>query len=251
MKNKWMAVLFAGMLLAACSGEEADKEPGTEEPTEEVSAESTESTESETEAVDEDSPAAIFKEGTYQADVMGLRMQPDMELKYTAIMTKMEQSVQANPDWHKEAISNLELGEVLPYDERLGITQEEYDFLLISDEYMELSKVGEEEVTITEGEDGLTIEIPSSVAMKKVTFSADGSVAQSDAGELVYGGEIVASESQKVTGRWNGHFYRKEGLNAGEFVELSFGRLEESGKTIIYTTMIKDGQESKGDILIY
>ena len=172
-------------------------------------------------------------------------------MKLTAIMAKMEQSVQENLDWHKEAISNLEAGEVLPYDERLGITQEQYDFLLISDDYMELNKVGEDEVTITEVEDGLTIEIPSSEIMRKVTISADGSVAQSDAGELIYGGEIVASESQKVTGKWNGHFYRKEGLNAGEFVEFSFGRLEESGQTIIYTKMIKDGQESKGDVLIY
>lgn len=58
MKNKWMAALFAGMLLTACSGEEADKDKETEkeEPIEEVSAEN------ET-AVDEDNPSHVFKEG--------------------------------------------------------------------------------------------------------------------------------------------------------------------------------------------
>ncbi len=248
MKNKWMAVLFAGILLAACNGEEADKEPEKEEPTEEVSAQSTES---ETEAIDEDSPAAIFKEGTYQADVMAVRMRTDMQLKLTAISAQMQHSIQENADWYMETIAGLGEGELLPYDERLGITQEQYEFYLSSDDYMELGKVGESEVTITKTEEGLTIDIPSSGLMKKLTISADGSVAQSDAGELAYDGEIVASENQKITGKWNGHAYLKEELNPSKIAEFSFGELEESGQTIIYLKMMEEGQESKTEIFVF
>ena len=248
MKNKWMAVLFAGMLLAACNGEEADKEAEMEEPTEEVSAESTES---EMEAVDEDSPVTFFKEGTYQADVMTLRMRPDMQLKLTAITAIMKSSIEENPDWYMETIANLEGGEAIPYDERLGITQEQYDLLSRADDYMELGKAGETEVTITEVEAGMTIEIPSSGIMKKLTISADGSVAQSDIGELPYDGEIVASENQKITGKWNGHSYLQEGLNPAKVVEFSFGKLEESGQTIIYLKRMEEGQESKDEVFIF
>lgn len=245
MKNKWMAVLFAGMLLAACNGEEADKEKEKEAPAAETSAEN------ETTTVDEDNPSSVFKEGTYKADVMAVGLPPDMNLKLNAISTVMQAALQENQEWYMETLAGLGEGEPLPYDEKLGITKEQYDLLLSADEHMTLGKVGASDVKITKTDEGLKIEIPSSKLMKELTINADGTAIQSDVGELPYNTKIVASENQKVTGKWNGHAFVKEEQNPTKIVEFSFGKLEENGKTIIYMNKAEEGQESQTEILIF
>ncbi|WP_413367335.1 hypothetical protein [Lysinibacillus sp. 3P01SB] len=242
MKNKWMAALFAGMLLTACSGEEAgkDKETEKEEPIEEVSAEN------ET-AVDEDNPTHIFKEGTFEADVMAAGLPADMNLKLNAISKVMQASLQENADWYMETLAGLKEGEPLPYDEKLGITQEQYDLLLSANDHMTLGKVGESDVIVTKADEGLTIEIPSSKLMKKLTINTEGTSIQSDAGELSYDGEITASDNQKVTGKWDGYAF----VDSSKMVEFSFGELEESGDTIIYMRSAQEGQETQTEILIF
>lgn len=245
MKNKWMVALFAGMLLMACGGEEADKEQEKEEPIEEVSADA------ETTVVDEDNPSHLLKEGTYQADEMGWGLPADMNAKFIEITTKMQASLQEHEDWSREMISNLEEGEPMPYDEKLGITKEEYDFIINTDDHLQMNKVGESEVTITKTEEGLTIEIPSSKLMKKITFNADGSVAQIDADELSYDREVVASDEQNLTGKWNGHTYQRKQENPQKIIEFSFGKLEENGKTIFYIKSVDESQGMKDEVLIF
>ena len=63
--------------------------------------------------------------------------------------------------------------------------------------------------------------------VKELTISADESVLQSDFGEVIYVEEIIASDAQKIIGKWNGHFYRMGGENTEQVLQISIGQLEE------------------------
>lgn len=178
---------------------------------------------------------------------MAAGLPADMNLKLNAISKVMQASLQENADWYMETLAGLKEGEPLPYDEKLGITQEQYDLLLSANDHMTLGKVGESDVIVTKADEGLTIEIPSSKLMKKLTINTEGTSIQSEAGELSYDGEITASDNQKVTGKWDGYAF----VDSSKMVEFSFGELEESGDTIIYIRSAQEGQETQTEILIF
>ena len=91
----------------------------------------------------------LLKEGEYQADVMDKVTMPP---KTQELMQKFQLAMQKNPDWFLEAQKKVqETGQPLPYDERIGMTENEYaEFLELmqNDNGMEMTKSGTETVSI-------------------------------------------------------------------------------------------------------
>src|SRR5688500_7873221 len=74
---------------------------------------------------------AVFN-GLFQKDVpvkgqIGVVLPPQEIEKY---MAKVEQAAKKNPEWFREQAKNAKPGSPLPYDEKLGLTKEEYDAYL-------------------------------------------------------------------------------------------------------------------------
>ncbi len=141
--------------------------------------------------------AKIFAEGSYKADVMAIGLPADLNEKMEKITETMQASLAQNEEWFSEVLAGLAEGEILPYHEKLGITEEEYKFLLEVEQYFKLGKVGESDITITTADEQTTVQNPTASIVKELTISADGNTLTSDLGDLTYVEEIVASDTQK------------------------------------------------------
>lgn len=245
MKKRWISVMFSALVLAGCGADEAAKGEKEENIAGQESAA--------TEKVDNSKSnlANSFEEGTFKADVMAIGLPADLNEKMTKISDTMQASITKNQAWFSEKLGGLAEGEVLPYDEKLGITEEEYKFLLEADQHFILGKIGDSDITITKADGQSTIQNPTATIITELKISADGSTLQSNLGDLTYVEEIVASDAQKMTGRWNGHFYRMGGENTKQVLQISIGQLEDSKKKMIYIELYEEGQEKKDEILIF
>ena len=248
MKIKWMSVIFATFVLVACNAGEVEEGKKKEEI---VVTETSANVNSETLDNSKGNLSQIFSEGTYQADVMAIGLSADLNKEVEEITNKMQASLRENEAWYLETLATLAEGEAFPYDEKLGVTEEEYKLILELDQYLQLGKVGESEITITQIDEQVIIQNPASTIVKEITISADTSVLQSDLGELIYVEEIIASDAQKITGKWNGHYYRMGGENTEQVLQISIGQLEDNQKKIIYIEFFEEGQEERDEIFIF
>ncbi|MGM9945511.1 MAG: hypothetical protein ACI33M_11240 [Lysinibacillus sp.] len=248
MRSKWMSVIFATFVLAACNAGEAEQGKKKEEI---IEPETSVNANSETLDNSKIDLSQMFSEGTYRADVMAIGLSADLNKDAEEITNKMQASLVKNEAWYLETLATLAEGEIFPYDEKLGVTEEEYKFLLELDQHLQLGKVGESEITITQVDEQVIIQNPSSTIIKELTISADESVLQSDFGELIYVEEIIASDAQKITGKWNGHFYQMGGENTEQVLQISMGQLEDNQKKIIYIKLFEEGQEKGEEIFIF
>ncbi|WP_433595198.1 hypothetical protein [Lysinibacillus xylanilyticus] len=243
MKKRWASVAFAALVLAGCGAGEAEKGEKKEPVAEQGSAAKVD--------MSKENLAKSFKEGTFKADVMAIGLSKDINEKVEKITAAMQASLEKNKEWHLETLAGLAEGEKFPYDEKLGITEDEYNFFTELDQHMKLGKIGESDITIVKKDDQLTIENPTATIVKKLTISEDGSTLQSDLGDLAYVEEIKASDEQKITGKWNGHIYRMYGDDTIQLLKVSIGQLEDSKKNIIYTVLYEEGKEQKDEIIIF
>ncbi|MGE8000559.1 hypothetical protein ACQKOF_18145 [Lysinibacillus sp. NPDC093190] len=243
MKKRWATAAFAALVLAGCGADEAEKGEKKEPVAEQSSAVKVD--------MSKENLAKSFKEGTLKADVMAIGLPADLNEKAEKITAAMQASLAKNKEWYLETVAGLAEGEKLPYDEKLGITEDEYKFFLELNQHFQLGKIGESDITITKKDDQSTIENPTATIVKKLTISADGSTLQSDLGDLAYKEEIKASDEQKITGKWNGHIYRMGGDDTKQLLKISIGQLEDSKKNIIYTELYEEGKEKKDEIIIF
>lgn len=151
----------------------------------------------------------------------------------------------------------------MPYHPNFGITEEEYEIILNSDDYMRLMKKGETSVLIANEENELTLAADQSEVIKNLTFNLKSNMVQTKYGELTYKGKVEASDNQKVTGKWSGESWElSEGdiKNKEDFktmdentqlklVKLHVGKLEETGYTLVYLEYgeIKDGENIRAE----
>ncbi len=170
------------------------------------------------------------------ADIMTIQIQDDIKQKLEGITKKTQASIQKNHDWYMEYLKTVQPGERLPYHENMGITQEEYELLLSSDQYMKLVKGQEGKIHFKKISDNV-YEIQTSSPIKllnKVQIDFASNTLKTEFGTLNYDDKIEAADAQKITGRWNGEQWR---LSRDNFnVKYAIGQLEDSKKTIIYIT---------------
>lgn len=245
MKSKWIPVILATLVLAGCGTDSA------EQGNKEVDGEVQESSASPKIDISKSNLSKVFAEGTYPADIMTLGLTAELNEKIGKVTEKMQMAIAENEVWYSETLASLEEGEAFPYDEKLGLTEEEYEFLLQADQHLQFGKIGESEITITRADEQPTILNPSSAIVKELTISEDGNTIQSDVGELAYVEEIVASDQQTITGRWNGHFYRIGDENSQQVVQISIGKFEDRDEKIMYIELFEQGQEQQFEFFVF
>jgi len=180
---------------------------------------------------------------------MELGLPSSLNEKANSLTLMIQQNIQENEEWYRDTLQNLKKGEVFPYDERLGVTEEEYSFFLKLDEYMELVKQADSVIEIrSEGED-LVINRSGSNVLGHFKINKNGKTISTEIGELSYSGKVKASNGQKVTGRWNGHSWKLE--NTKKSVQISIGQLEESDKKILYVRLMEINQETQEEIVFF
>jgi hypothetical protein len=190
----------------------------------------------------------LLQEGLSTGEIMEVGMDPKIAYKAMEITNKMQANLQDKREWFLDYVAQVKEGQGMPYHPNFGITEEEYEIILNSDDYMRLMKKGETSVLITNEENELTLAADQSEVIKNLTFNLENNTVQTKYGELAYKGKVEASDNQKVTGKWSGESWE---LSEGDIkniediktmdentqlklVKLHVGKLEETGYTLVY-----------------
>jgi len=155
------------------------------------------------------------------------------------LATRIQQAARADPEWFRQHAAAATPGEPLPYDARLGVTEEEYR------EFQALSKSLEFRPALT-----LPLALASTPAgwripddfgqpqLRGLEIDTVADVVRTPYGVLATRTWIEASEHQRATGRWSGPQWALETLDpatlTGVVARFAVGKLEASGLTLVY-----------------
>ena len=171
--------------------------------------------------------AEIFPDaGKYSADLLELAAPAEMR----EIGLRMHRALAADPTWLKSYLeeNHLKPGEALPYHEKFGITQEEYNRFLASVGKLTLQKVKDVTVRVSKAEDKVTITLEGiDLPMRVFEFSPDGEAMTCTLGSTTDHVDIDQENADAPTGKWHGTQWevRKgdpESGNEDDFVVLQF-----------------------------
>ncbi|WP_299462941.1 hypothetical protein [uncultured Gimesia sp.] len=180
-------------------------------------------------------PHELLVPGQIMVDVMGLAVPKRAE----EIGQKFKQALAKNPDWVLEHSKNKKPGEPLPYDERMGISKEEYEEFLKLSQKTTMRKMSEAPLIITQKEDDV-FELDGGTELSDFTgmvIDLKQDQVQSPFGILAERSIINAPESTAL-GAWNGVQWKgnPSGANGatGAVAKLAIGKIKKSGRCVIY-----------------
>jgi len=177
--------------------------------------------------------AGMFEQDVSVRGQIGMVTPPEEINKYVA---KVETAARKDPKWFKEFSDNAKPGVPLPYDERLGLTKEEYDQYLVLWNKREF-KPNEDVMLLLRKGSGNTwsiIATGGASAISTLRYSEKDDVLHSPDGDLKRIEDIKA-DSQSIFGEWAGHEWKfeqeteydktKENFAIGRFADNKYGLL--------------------------
>lgn len=153
-------------------------------------------------------------------------------------LLKVREAVEADPEWALEFRKSSSPGKPLPYDEKMGLTKEEYADYLVLWAKRDMAPLPDGEVTLKlespkEGE-WVIRATGMGVPVSLIRYDVKSDVMNSPNGKMTRLPDIDADE-QSVMGAWTGHEWKfeeegilgrtKENLAIGKTKEGNFGLL--------------------------
>jgi hypothetical protein len=164
---------------------------------------------------------------------VGMVVPPSEIDKYVA---KVEAAARKNTEWFQEFSGKAKPGVPLPFDERLGLTREEYDDYMALWNKREFKPVEEVSIILRKGAGGTWTLFSTGAAgvLTTLRYSPESDVFQSPNGDLKRIEDINAAASS-ILGAWTGKEWKfeeetglgqtKENLALGQMADGSFGLL--------------------------
>jgi len=162
---------------------------------------------------------------------IGVVMPPPEIDKYVA---KIESAARKDPKWFREFFSQTKLGEALPYDERLGLTKEEYAEYVVLWNKRDF-KVMEDVMLLLRPSAGGTWAITATGNASMIStlrYVGNEDVFRSPNGDLKRINDIKV-EPNGILGAWSGHEWKfeeetglgktKENIALGRFADHPYG----------------------------
>ena len=175
--------------------------------------------------------AGLFEKDIPVKGQIGMVLPPPEIDKYVA---KVETAARKDPKWFREFSAGAKQGAPLPYDERLGLTKEEYTEYIALWSKREFKSM-EEVMLLLRQTAGGTLTITSTGAastLSTLRYDPKADVFRSPNGELKRIEDIDA-DANSVLGEWVGHEWKfeeetslgstKENLAIGHFADNKFG----------------------------
>lgn len=168
----------------------------------------------------------ILRPGTHEVEIYELQRSP----RYAELNERLKTATRQNAAWWIEQ-SKQHMGKPIPYDERLGLSPEEYSDWQTLRTLKVYVPTGKATLTITSNGSGAFV-----LTGAEALGSADGLQIQVQQNEFRtrFGTgdratQVAASDRQKLTGRYNG--IQLTGLTPLQIIDV--GRLEQSGRGLI------------------
>ena len=158
----------------------------------------------------------LLKEGDHKADVMDKVTMPP---RTQELMAKFQAAIKKNPDWFLEVQKKVkETGQPLPYDERIGMTEEEYaDFLdlMQNNNGMEMTKSSTETVSIKHSEGKIVFKGTGTLdILNDVSIDLSGQLANIGQFKLEQIDSVnVTDDKNALKSKWTGVAWRFETSN--------------------------------------
>jgi hypothetical protein len=157
-----------------------------------------------------------------------------------AIMTKLNNAIAANKEWVTEYMNkNYKPGEGVPYNEKFGITREEYDKIKAADgSSYTLHKVSSENVMVVKTDSAIGFRGADSFRIiGYLKFSQEYNAVFFGEDTIPFSAEINATSASPF-GQWHGYSWRYEKSNQPSNADIDIHRLSakiieiDIGKTI-------------------
>lgn len=158
----------------------------------------------------------LLKEGDYKVDVMDKVTMPP---RTQELMKKFQAAIKKNPDWFLEVQKKVqETGQPLPYDERIGMTEDEYTeflYMMQNNNGMEMSKSATESVSIKHLDGRITFKGTGALnILDDVTIDITGQFATIGQVELKQRDSVnVIDDNNALKTKWTGVTWRYEIAN--------------------------------------
>ncbi|BCU78715.1 hypothetical protein llg_34300 [Luteolibacter sp. LG18] len=179
--------------------------------------------------------AGLFEKDVPVRGQIGVVQPPEEINKYVAMV---EQAAKKDPDWFRKHSATAKSGAPLPYDEKLGLTKEQYDkylelwakreFKPMADVILTLRQSGTDKWTIIGmggGEGGAQV-------ISTLRYSPKDDIFTSPNGEMKRLEDINA-DAESILGAWSGHEWKfeetttlartKENFAFGQFADKKYG----------------------------
>jgi hypothetical protein len=152
--------------------------------------------------------SGMFSPGAPTRAQVGMVVPPPEIDKYVA---KVESAARGNTEWFREFSAKAKPGVPLPFDERLGLTREEYDEYIALWNKREFKPVEDVMLMLREGSGGTWTLASTGAAssLSTLRYSPDGDVFRSPNGELKRIEDINADASS-ILGEWTGKEWKFE-----------------------------------------
>jgi hypothetical protein len=163
--------------------------------------------------------AGLFEPGAPKRGQIGMVLPPQEIDRYVA---KVEAAARKSPEWFREFSKQGKPGAPLPFDERLGLTKEEYASYLALWAKREFKPVEDVQLTLRQGSGGSWVisATGKAAAISTLRYLPKEDVFRSPNGELKRIRDIKA-EADSILGEWSGSEWRFE-------EETSLGRTKEN-----------------------
>jgi len=182
-----------------------------------------------------DGPRSVLREGELTLDVMELVVPP----RYTVLGLRLQQAARANPEWFQEQFRNAKPGEPLPYDRRMGMSEDEYREFRALRNKMTMRKEREAALVVATNENGAFV-FDGGQALPDFTgieIDLEQDVVRTPFGDLTERTAIDTSENTPL-GAWSGTQWKLVEIDqngvTGTMATLAVGRVKQSGRYVIH-----------------
>jgi hypothetical protein len=195
--------------------------------------------------------AAPFDELLPKSGTQGRVMTVAVPERLKELTAQMMESLKKNQEWFLKASKEAPVGAPIPYDERLGISRDEYDEYLKLIKHGSLAEVGAFKLEVLENPDGSrSLDAGASLPpLRGIKFNSNGEVIETPFGTLKGPRERTVDGKGGALGPWKGLVYElAEGTaeslaqtGMGKSISLTIGRQTETGRRfLIYKAMVAE-----------
>ena len=151
----------------------------------------------------------VLSVGTTNMAILGVGASPQVE----ALSAQMQESLARNSEWltsYLDEHADLQPGEILPYHENFGITQEEYESLIQGFDDLEVIELIEVPLQVAREEGGYRLSSPPIEELGGVFIDIEEFGARTRFGIIDDCEVVLPNQENAGIGRWRGLTCRRE-----------------------------------------